>query len=68
MKISLIIPAHNEEHYIKNCLDYALDEISLDLVQEIIVVDNASSDATYSLVSDYITHHPIVKIIQTEVK
>lgn len=68
MKISLIIPAHNEEHYIKNCLDYALDEISLDLVQEIIVVDNASSDATYSLVSDYITHHPIVKIIQAEVK
>lgn len=47
-RISLIIPAHNEERYIKPCLEYALRN-SEGLVAEIIVVDNASSDKTSEL-------------------
>jgi glycosyltransferase involved in cell wall biosynthesis len=41
-KISVVIPAYNEEASI----GYVLEEIPRDLVQEVIVVDNGSSDET----------------------
>jgi len=44
-KISLIIPAYNEEKYIGECLDYAIKN-SNNKFFEIIVVDNASTDNT----------------------
>ncbi|GFP39342.1 glycosyltransferase EpsH, partial [Candidatus Hakubella thermalkaliphila] len=44
--ISVVVPAQNEEKYIRNCLD-SLRNQSLDRNQyEIIVVDNASTDRT----------------------
>lgn len=45
MKISLIIPAYNEELCIKKCLEAAITH-SDGKFHEIIVVDNASTDAT----------------------
>lgn len=42
MNIRVIIPAFNEQ----NALGKVLDEIPLDLVKEIVVVDNASTDNT----------------------
>lgn len=48
MKISLIIPAHNEEKYIGECLRSILENTSVD-VFEIIVVDNASTDKTVEI-------------------
>jgi len=44
-KISLVIPAYNEEKYIGECLDSVFDN-SNNLLSEIIVVDNASTDNT----------------------
>lgn len=44
-KISLIIPAHNEEKYIGTCLDCAIKNSGNNFF-EIIVVNNASSDET----------------------
>ncbi|MEI8339173.1 MAG: glycosyltransferase family 2 protein [bacterium] len=44
MKISLIIPAHNEEKYLGRCLK-SVTEHAKDLF-EIIVIDNASKDKT----------------------
>lgn len=59
-KISFIIPAHNEENYIGNCLDFILKEISREnYPAEIIVVDNNSSDKTKEIASRY----PNVKIV-----
>ena len=53
-KISFVIPAHNEENYIGNCLDSVLKEISREnLPAEIIVVNNNSSDNTKKIVSAY---------------
>ncbi|MES2953760.1 MAG: glycosyltransferase [Patescibacteria group bacterium] len=43
MKVSLVIPAYNEEAYIGACIEAAL---RLDSFSEIIVVDNASTDNT----------------------
>ena len=52
LKISLIIPAYNEEKYIASCLD-SIMENSGDKFHEIIVVDNASTDETKKIVSQY---------------
>jgi glycosyltransferase involved in cell wall biosynthesis len=45
MKISLIIPAYNEESLIRECLEFAVRN-SRGKFHEIIVVDNASTDRT----------------------
>lgn len=55
MKISFVIPAYNEEHYIGDCLDAIVREKhanpSYDV--EIIVVNNASTDGTAEVVKKY---------------
>lgn len=51
MKISIIIPAYNEEKYIKKCLDSLLNQI--EKPDEIIIVDNNCTDKTISIVKKY---------------
>ncbi len=43
MRIGVVIPAFNEE----NAISAVIDEIPKDIVEEIVVVDNNSTDATY---------------------
>jgi len=50
-KISLIIPAKNEEAYLKACLDSVANQTVAPL--EVIVVDNASTDKTKDIVRAY---------------
>lgn len=45
MKLSVVIPAYNEEKYIGGCLEELITQAGKDIF-EIIVVDNASTDAT----------------------
>jgi glycosyltransferase involved in cell wall biosynthesis len=52
MKISLIIPAHNEEKYIGACLAHAIEN-SGGAFHEIIVVDNVSTDKTAEIAKKY---------------
>ncbi|HVX48467.1 MAG TPA: glycosyltransferase [Candidatus Saccharimonadales bacterium] len=54
--VSVLIPAHNEELGIIRCLDSVRRNTYRKL--EIIVVDDASSDATRKLVRQYIAKHP----------
>jgi len=51
MKLSVVIPAYNEEKYIEDCLK-ALEK-QKDSRVEIIVVDNASTDATGEIAESY---------------
>jgi glycosyltransferase involved in cell wall biosynthesis len=54
MKISFVIPAHNEEKYIGQCLDSILRQAKKSSYEfEIIVVNNASVDRTAEIVSAY---------------
>lgn len=62
MKISLIIPAYNEEKYIAGCLD----SIKTQKIQpdEVIVVNNNSTDETLSIVKKY----PFVQVVNETVQ
>jgi glycosyltransferase involved in cell wall biosynthesis len=51
-KISLVIPAYNEEKYIGYCLEYATKHHNGDFF-EIIVIDNASTDRTGEIAKSY---------------
>lgn len=63
MKISFVIPAHNEEKYVGNCLESVAKEIEnfrntglarqTNFDSEIIVVNNASTDRTKKVAKNY---------------
>lgn len=59
MRLSLIIPAHNEEHYLADCLRSIVAQ-SRDRLHEIIVVDNASTDGTAKVASTF----PDVRVVR----
>lgn len=63
MKLSLVIPAHNEERYIGLCLD-SIQEFALHRCHEIIVIDNASTDRT----AEVARSRPWVRVVHEEHK
>lgn len=62
-KISLVIPAHNEEKYIGACLEHALKN-SNGKFHEIIVIDNVSTDKTKEIASKF----PGVRVVYEKEK
>ncbi len=58
LTLTIVIPAYNEEHHIKHCLD-AIAEQSV-IPDEVIVIDNNSTDATAELAKNY----AFVKLLQ----
>jgi glycosyltransferase involved in cell wall biosynthesis len=46
-KVSVIIPAYNEEKYIKRCLDSAINQDLDDI--EVIAINDGSTDNTLSI-------------------
>lgn len=59
MKISVVIPAYNEENYIASCLDSLMEQT--EKPDEIILVDNNCKDQTTSIAKQY-----DVKIVREE--
>ncbi|MBN1836608.1 MAG: glycosyltransferase [Spirochaetales bacterium] len=55
-KISVLIPARNEEANIARCLDSLVDQTYENY--EIIVLDDQSTDATWGIISDYAQRYP----------
>lgn len=51
MKVSVVIPVYNEEKYIKNCLNSLVKQV--EKPDEIIVVDNNSTDKTIEIAKKY---------------
>lgn len=65
MKISWIIPCYNGEHFIEKTVrevEQYLKALGMD--HEVIVVDNASTDRTYAVVSALIREMPHVRLIK----
>jgi glycosyltransferase involved in cell wall biosynthesis len=63
MKISFVIPAYNEEHYIGNCLASIIRNKTTDFY-EIIVIDNASTDKTGEMAAGF----PGVRVVREPMK
>lgn len=62
IKISVVVPAFNEEKIISDCLRHLIKQ-DTDIFYEIIIVDNNSTDKTSQVVKDFINKHKDKKII-----
>lgn len=57
-KVSIILPARNEEEFLGKCLDSLIDQDYKDY--EIIVIDDSSEDSTGKIISEYAKKDPKV--------
>lgn len=62
MWISIVIPAHNEAAYLKDCLDSFVGQTHLP--NEVIVVDDNSSDDTLAIAQNFAQEFPWIKVLQ----
>jgi succinoglycan biosynthesis protein ExoA len=59
--VTVVIPARNEESFIRRCLDSVLAQDHSDL--QVLVVDGASSDDTVRIVREYMEGDPRVELL-----
>src|SRR5690606_40449513 len=62
MWISIVIAAHNEEAYLRDCLDSFVAQTRRP--DELILVDDNSSDATYEIADSFAAKHPWIKVFK----
>ncbi|MGE7752387.1 glycosyltransferase [Lysinibacillus fusiformis] len=62
MNISVVIPLYNAEKYIVETLDSLINQTYP--IDEILVVDDCSSDCSAKVVKEYSQQYPIVRLIQ----
>ena len=63
-KISIIIPARNEEKYIENVLINILNNDYPTELMEVLIIDGMSDDSTLSIIEKYSREHKFIKSIQ----
>lgn len=63
-KISVIVPVYNAERYIKQCLDSVLAQDFADF--EIIIVDDGSTDSSFSVSKEYAEKDERIKLFYKE--
>ncbi|MBE6894588.1 MAG: glycosyltransferase [Ruminococcaceae bacterium] len=65
-KISIIIPIHNTEKYIEQCLESAVNQSLKDI--EIICVDDCSTDKSVNIINQYVNKYSNVQLIALNTK
>ncbi len=65
-KISVIIPVHNSEHYLPQCLDSLIAQTFGDY--EILLMENFSSDNTYEVAEGYALKDSRIKLFKLDKK
>jgi glycosyltransferase involved in cell wall biosynthesis len=58
MRLSIVIPLYNKEKFIDRCLKSLLDQNLSPEEYEIIIVDDGSTDSSYTLACAYAEKHP----------
>jgi len=66
-KLSIIVPAYNEERSLVPCLERVLAIADADLELEVLVIDDASQDGTLKLAQEFALQHAQVRILRHEV-
>lgn len=64
MSLSIIIPVHNSEKYLKECVESVLHGMKDE--DEIVLVENGSSDSSWQICCSYQDTYPCVRAIQLE--
>ncbi len=64
MSLSIIIPVHNTEKYLAECLDSVFTEINTD--DEIILVENGSTDHSWEMCQEYAEKYKTVKAVRMD--
>ena len=64
MSLSIIIPVHNSEDYLKECVDSVLQGLNED--DEIILVENGSSDSSWEICCGYRDAYPGVRAMHLD--
>lgn len=67
-KITIAIPARNEEKFIGHCLDSLLLQTHPKELTEIIIVDGASADHTKQVALEYAKKYPFIKVLDNPKK
>ncbi|MBN2374438.1 glycosyltransferase, partial [bacterium] len=63
MKLSVIIPAYNEQYTIRECVNRILAaKLPRDISKEIIIVDDHSTDGTWEIIKDIARSHKEIKL------
>lgn len=64
MKLSILIPAYNEQNTILEILQKVFDVSFKDVSREIIIVDDGSKDNTLKIAKEFAQDKPFIKIIE----
>jgi glycosyltransferase involved in cell wall biosynthesis len=62
--LSVVIPAYNEERSLSSCVQRVIAIAEADLHLEILIVDDASTDATARVAEDLARRHPEVRLLR----
>lgn len=65
-KISVVIPSYNRQQTIERCLNSIENQTMAQHEYEIIVVDDASTDATNDIIDSFVKKNPAIKHIRLE--
>ena len=69
MKLSVVIPAHNEEGTIVATLDGLVSTLDREQIDhEVIVVDDSSTDRTHAVVEGFAEGHPTVRCLRSPLR
>ena len=60
-RVSIILPARNEERYIRRCIDSLIKQDYTDF--EIVLVNDESSDKTLEIMNEYQNSYPDIKVL-----
>ncbi|MBI4559880.1 MAG: glycosyltransferase family 2 protein [Candidatus Hydrogenedentes bacterium] len=60
--VSIIIPAYNEQAFIRRCLDSLIGNDFRKDALEILVFDGKSTDGTFGIVEEYTQKYPFIKL------
>ncbi|MEE0779403.1 MAG: glycosyltransferase family 2 protein [Massilimicrobiota sp.] len=64
--ISVIIPVYNGEDTIEKCIKSVLKQSKIELVKEIIVVNDGSTDSTQEIVESMIKKNSLIKLVNQQ--
>jgi dolichol-phosphate mannosyltransferase len=69
LKLSVVIPAHDEEGTIVDTLDGLVSTLDREQIDhEVIVVDDSSTDGTHAVVEGFAEEHPTVRCLRSPLR